>query len=224
MNNILFNKNDYLYGFKLDIDLSAISKSCITINNLVNNKYAPITKMVKEIAKKQIELNKENNPVFFNNMKKFYYWYLHTYYGSYNIFTFPFEGIIELYREIKKCFKLVDFRNENFYMEGWANVLEKNKINKIDWHSHFHESLKTWHGYFCINVNKTKTFYRIPGVDGEVAVEGESNLLVLARGDGDEHCTEIWKKENEPRITIGLNIVPEKSIDPEVWFNHWVPL
>jgi len=220
---ILFNKYDYIFGTKLELDLKEITQSCLNIDNQKNIFAKPI-KEVKEIYFSLQNKEKKENPEFYSIMKDCYTFQKFSYYGCLNLFTFPFPGIHSLYTSIKNNFNNINKDNKKYYIDGWVNIFKKETKNIIDWHSHFHKSLSSWHGFFCVNVGTSKTSYRLPDIKEEVDVIGENNLLVLAKGGGDQHRTYPWEEEGMPRITIGYNIVPEESINPEMWFNYWTPL
>ena len=57
---------------------------------------------------------------------------LHDYY---NVFTFPYDGINELYREVCTFFKETCEYDQPYYIHAWLNYLKKG--DSVPWHNHW---------------------------------------------------------------------------------------
>ena len=222
---LIFNKKDYIYGFKLDLNLDVIFKSCVEMIEIRNSILShPVQDEIKKlfIAEKNKTLGL--NPELDECMSYLYHWKENKGYGYINMFTYAFKEFYNLHSSIKECFNSLVNDNENYFIDGWPNAYYKNKNDQIDWHTHYHEKLDSWHGVFYVNARDSITRYALPETNEIVDVECEDNVLVLVRGKGDRHRSMPWTKEDKPRVTVGVNIVPEKNINPRVWFNYWTPL
>jgi len=152
-------------------------------------------------------------------------------YAQYNLMLYPVSSEFHsLYKNIVTMFKEVcppeEFNNNQFYMQCWLNFYRKGDF--IDWHNHWlpDENGSSWHGFYCVDCEPSKTTYRIPGVANDVDVVSENNLLVMSKSDGDQHRTWPWH-ENKPRITVAFDIVNRKTIvapDKIINDNHWIPI
>lgn len=150
-------------------------------------------------------------------------------YAQYNLLLYPIsKEFHSLYKEIVSMFKEIcpsdEFNDNQFYLQCWLNFYRKGDF--IDWHSHWppDENGSSWHGFYCVDCEPSKTTYRIPNIQNEVDVVSENNLLVISRSDGDTHRTWPWHK-NSPRITIAFDIVNRKTLNkPGLLDNHWIPI
>jgi hypothetical protein len=139
-------------------------------------------------------------------------------FGQYNVFTFPFDGFYELYKEIQKTFRGLSKSIEPHYIQCWLNYTTKGQF--LDWHKHHNIEERAWHGFYCVSVDDSKTTYRIDGQETDVT--SQNNLLVITESGRDEHRTYPWDKDT-PRITIAFDIVPRQHI-PAQWLDHWIPI
>lgn len=195
--------HDYIITKKLNLDLGKLLVSSQKMYDLVDKNF--------------------NNP-FFNgayadNSNKIS---LTTkLYNNYNIFFYSFEGLHELYGEIQKMFHDCCIDEEKYYIQAWLNIYKEGQY--IDWHNHWIDTENSWHGYFCVECEPSKTTYRIPGVKEEVDIISQNNLLVMSRSAGDTHRTWPWEHADRDRITIAFDILPRI---PELneWPNHWMPI
>ena len=140
-------------------------------------------------------------------------------FDQYNMLLYPFNQFHELYEEIRTTFRELVNTKEPHYIQCWLNYYKKGEF--IDWHGHRPPHMQSWHGYFCVRGEGSKTTYRLP--TGEfVDVETKDNLLVLSKSDDDRHRTYPWEGDT-PRITVAFDIVPVKYV-PTKAINHWMPI
>jgi hypothetical protein len=163
---------------------------------------------------------------------------------KYNLFMFSAQPLWELFKEINVFWQRVKPDNQIYYMQAWINIYEKGG-ESIGWHHHWPEHMNAWHGYFCLDVDVSKTTYALQpkyyaqskkheteyeGVlehNDEyelIDVVGRNNFLVMGRSCNDLHRNIPWKIKTRPRITIAFDIVPGEYIDNRAWENHWIPL
>ena len=146
---------------------------------------------------------------------------LHDYY---NVFTFPYDGINELYREVCKFFKEVCAYDQPYYVHAWLNYLQKG--DSVPWHNHWGVLSGLPQTYVCsayINAEPSNTIYKFP--DGHVyEIKNCNNTITLYEDIGDTHMVEPWIGD-EPRITISMDIVPMKYIQGSPFLlNTWMPI
>lgn len=139
---------------------------------------------------------------------------------QYNLFMYKFKGFHALYFEIQKLFRQLNNNQDEYYIQCWLNIYKKGQF--IDWHEHYPPAHKTWHGFYCVDCEPSKTTYRLPGREDTIDVVSENNLLVMSKGDGDWHRTWPWEFEDRDRITIAFDIVPREHTDSRAKF--WIPI
>lgn len=188
---------NYIMTKELDLNLAEIEDSCRHLRKLVFEKLNP---------------NKDiNSRRLFKN---------------YNLFLYPYPGFYELFTEIQIAFNealKISGRENNgpYYIGCWVNFYGKD--NFVPWHGHWPTELKTWHGFYCVNCEPSKTTYKLPG-EKIVDIESKNNRLVISPSDGDQHRTWPWEHSDRDRITIAFDIVPWNTIYIPEWLNHWIPL
>lgn len=147
-------------------------------------------------------------------------------YSKYNLFLYPLPEFNKLFFFIRDTIREIG-GDQDFYIQCWLNIYRKGDF--IDWHSHWPEHLKTWHGFFCVDCEPSVTTYKIPKktfIKKEVIVDvnSKNNLLVISKSDGDSHRTWAWEHADRDRITIAFDIVPRTSLEYDRNLNHWVPI
>jgi len=150
---------------------------------------------------------------------------------QYNLLLYPVSPEFHsLYKEICLMFKEIcpkdEFDNNQFYMQCWLNFYRKGEF--IDWHGHWPANTLSWHGFYCVDCEPSKTTYKLPNSDNQIDIPSENNLLVMSPSDGDQHRTWPWD-ENRPRITIAFDVVNRKTVmegwnDGNLPDNHWIPI
>ena len=145
-------------------------------------------------------------------------------YSAYNLFLYPLPGFYELFNEIKTAFYQFSDDTDNYYIRSWLNVFNDDK--QLDWHTHFHNELTAWHGFFCVHTEPASyTEYKLPLVQNVVTIDSRDNLLVIGRSRGDFHRPSKWVNADVPRITIAFDIISEREIPGAfTHLNHWIPL
>lgn len=180
--------DDYLYTRKLDLDLSVQQKNARIIQRHLTKEYDshPATYFGKSSSTTK-------------------------YYGYYNYLMMPLSGMTQLFNNIRETFVACNNHNWNnnppdneYYIQCWLNYYNKGEY--IDWHSHFKTESRSWHGFYCVDVEPdSSTFYRVG--DRELEVKSEDNLLVIGKSCGDMHRSSEWMQD-KPRITIAFDISP----------------
>lgn len=197
MNDTYF---DYIHTKKLNLNLSKIKNSSNKMYNYIKTNF---------------ENNSDHNGQ--TSMEK-------QIFGKYNLFMYPLPEFHELYSEVRKFFREKinpEDLDESYYIQCWLNFYRKGDF--ISWHEHWPPEVNGWHGYYCVDVEPSKTTYRLPGNKNHIDVENSNNLLVLSRSNGDQHRTWPWEYDF-PRITIAFDIVPACHIQDDDTPNHWVPI
>ena len=145
---------------------------------------------------------------------------LHDYY---NVFSFPYDGIQELYVEICKFFKETCEYDQPYYIHAWLNYLQKG--DSVPWHNHWGALSGLRQTYVCsayINAEPSNTIYKFPEETYTVACK--NNTITLYEDIGDTHMVEPWTGD-EPRITISMDMVPMKYIQGSPFIlNTWMPI
>ena len=145
---------------------------------------------------------------------------LHDYY---NVFSFPYDGIYELYQEVCAFFKEVNQYDQPYYIHAWLNYL--NKGDSVPWHNHWGALSGLKQTYVCsayINAEPSNTIYKFP--DETYTIKNKNNTITLYEDVGDIHMVEPWTG-NEPRITISMDMVPMKYIQGSPFLlNTWLPI
>lgn len=195
---------DYVITSKLNLDLVKIKNSCYLMYDVINKKFN--TGKIKAEYKDDSGMSPLSTNLF----------------NQYNLLLYTFDGFHELYNEIKYMFHQCNLGTEKYYIQCWLNIYKKG--NFIDWHSHWLPEFNTWHGFYCVDCEPSKTTYKIPNVSDPLDIVSENNLLVMSQSAGDLHRTWPWENEDKDRITIAFDIVPAKQVDNEVWVNHWIPI
>lgn len=197
---------DYVFTKMLQLDTEKIRKSSLDMSEIIMTHFHP---------------DQYKTPTFIPATT--------TLFRYYNIFCYPFPEFPKLLKEITLFFKDLhpEHYKSTYYIESWINVYHKGEY--IDWHGHWDSSFKSWHGFYCVDVEPNSgTYYRLSNDHEEYFVPSKNNLLVLSKSDRDQHKTTPWEDEKRPRITIAFNILPIESIildlEDKQQLNHWVPL
>jgi len=188
---------NYVYTRQLNLNLSMIKKSSYKMHDFLYKNFFNDMKNEKPIASTII-------------------------FSKYNLFIYPFDSFYDLYFEIQRMFREKLNDKTPYYIQAWLNLYRKGEF--IDWHNHWTPDKKTWHGYYCVDCESSKTTYKIPLEKQQkiIDIQNKNNLLVMSRSNGDQHRTWPWDK-NEPRITIAFDIVPSNVISNTL-INHWIPI
>lgn len=145
---------------------------------------------------------------------------LHDYY---NVFSFPYDGIRELYVEVCNFFKETCEYDQPYYIHAWLNYLQKG--DSVPWHNHWGalSGLKqTYVSSAYVNAEPSNTIYKFP--DETYTVNNQNNTITMYEDIGDIHMVEPWTGD-EPRITISMDIVPMKYIQGSPFLiNTWIPI
>ena len=195
--------NDYIITDKLNLDLPKIKNSCYKMQTIIDEHFKE-----KILAVEYAEDEGKLSPITTQGFE------------HYNLLMYGFDGLHSLYFEIQKIFRQFNTSNENHYIRCWLNIYQKG--NFVDWHNHFPPNCNSWHGYFCVDCEPSKTTYQLPDISEPVDIISEDNLLVLSKSAGDRHRTWPWEFEDRDRITIAFDIVP--SAHTGKFLNHWVPI
>jgi hypothetical protein len=200
---------------EFNLNLDALKKDARRINNKVLKLYS------KEI---------ENDNFFY---KKKYYDVLseqiadapissklHDYY---NVFHFPYAEIYNLYKEVVTTFKAQCKYNQPYYLHAWLNYQHKGETipAHYHWNGLFHLT-ETYYASYYVNAVGSSTHFKFP--DGSiVSHKNKNNTFLLSEDIGDLHWVDPWPLD-EPRITISMNIVPQKYVVTSPFSNTWLPI
>jgi hypothetical protein len=145
---------------------------------------------------------------------------LHDYY---NVFTFPYDGINELYREVCTAFNEINTYNEPYYVHAWLNYQSKGE--SIPWHQHWGALSglhKTFVCSYYVNAEPSVTTYKFPNATYQMPAE--NNTITIYEDIGDTHMVDAWLSE-DPRISISMDFVPMKYIQGSPFpLNTWMPV
>jgi hypothetical protein len=194
---------DYIITSKLNLNLAEITNSCYKMKSVIDTHFKKSILEV-EYAEDEGKLSPLTTQGF----------------EHYNLLMYPFDGFHSLYFEIQKLFQQCNTSKEKYYIRCWLNIYGKG--NFVDWHDHFPPKSGSWHGFFCVDCEPSKTTYRLPNIVDLVDIVSENNLLVLSKSDGDQHRTWPWEYDDRDRITIAFDIVP--STYTGEFLNHWIPI
>lgn len=218
-------KTEWMDGWfkirKLDLNMDALRQECLGVQQFVNNRYG-----------------KEDGMNYYENKTT-------NLFGKYNIFMFSSFSLHSLFTELVKTWNMVKPDDQKYYLQSWLNVYDKSQ--SIGWHYHWTEKYSAWHGFFCVDVDTSKTTYALQPPHYKISksvpyehngkpileyddeyelidVVGQDGLLIMSPSAGDSHRNIPWKIADRPRITIAFDIVPGQHIFNEDWENHWIPL
>jgi hypothetical protein len=188
---------DYLYGFNLaSINNDKLVEFCLEVEQFLLENLPPV------------EPGWYGSVASAHNM-------------SYNLLTFPNKELNKLYHAIQEnVIPLLD-TNTTYVIKSWLNVYRAGQ--NIDWHGHWAEESKVWHGFYCAQVRDSATYYKIPEVKEVITVPSEEGLLVMGKSAGDKHRSSDWQNNAMPRITLAFDIIPIESINNKLSVNHYLP-
>lgn len=214
-----------------------ITKENIIVTDISNNIKLTENYIYTKIIDLDLKILKENSDIMYNFIRKqFCRDHKHfsgqstlstSLYNSYNLLLYPLEGFYELYTEIQTVFhdilihnKMND-NNTKYYIQCWLNYYKKGEF--INWHAHWDPECKSWHGFYCVDVEDSYTSYMIPNNNEVINIKSENNKIVISKSDGDKHKSSIWQYDI-PRITIAFDIIPREHIEFQDPINHWIPI
>lgn len=221
--------NEWTSGYfkikKLNLNLINARQDCLAIYETVKHRYGNI--QVPPWGPK------------FGNLSTKLFW-------KYNTFLFSSQELHQLFKEISDFWRQLRPNDQPYYLQSWVNVYDDSK--NIGWHHHYEAGSGSWHGYFCVDVDRSKTSYALysdnfkESIDNkkdymynnEELVEhieeyelanvcGRDNFLFMSPS-GPVHRSNPWAVQDRPRITVAFDIVPGQIIDNANYENHWIPL
>ena len=195
-----------LYSHDCSLDLQKLKLSCLKVENIV-----------KDLTEDQIWGGLKGQPNPPNTIKKN---------NQYTFLSYPFPQVHNLYKAIQSFFYEAekDYYSVNlkcnYFIKSWINVYYENEF--LDWHGHFYEASRAWHGFFCVDTEPSITSYRF--TDGfSLDAECKNNTIILGLSDTNKHKTQQWIEKNRPRITIAFDIMPEQNLK-NYSSNLWIPI
>lgn len=200
----------------INVDLQQVKKDARRASNKILKAYDDIIKNDSYISRKSYHAELNNQLEQAPQTSK-----LHDYY---NLFTFPYEGIVQVYREAIGTFKEVNKYSEQYYVHAWLNYQHKGEC--IPWHYHWKGLSgldRTYVATAYINAEGSITTYKYP--DGTVYDHHCKNGTISIFEDiGDIHQVNPWTGD-DPRITISMDFVPIKYVQSTPYIvNTWMPV
>jgi len=188
---------------EFDLNLEALRKDARRINNKVTKLYSNeiindnffYKKKYYELLAKQIA----NAPLSSK---------LHDYY---NVFHFPYTEIYNLYKQIVTTFRKQCRFDQPYYVHAWLNYQQKGEAIPAHYHwKGLFDLDETYYASFYVNAEPSVTHFKFPD-NNIISRQNKNNTFLLSEDMGDSHWVEPWV-EDEPRITISMNIVPQKYL------------
>ena len=144
-------------------------------------------------------------------------------FSSYNTFLFNQPTLYLLFTELKNFFIEAFQPKESYYIQSWINVHNKNEF--LSWHGHWPTEVRSYHGYFGVNVEPSVTSYIVPPFMKLINIKNSNNKCLINKSDGDKHRVSKWN-ENESRISIAFDIIPFDSLQKLglIDSQHFIPL
>jgi hypothetical protein len=199
----------------LDLDLPRLKKECRRVNNKVLKTF------------ENVEFKVDNNPMYeIINDQLINGTTLSRLYGHYNIFTFPYQGIYELYQQACEYFKEVCTYDQPYYVHGWLNYLQPGQ--PVPWHYHWKGTTgldETYISTFYINAEPSTTLHKF--ADSTILeTTNKNNTITIYEDTGDQHMVAPWQGE-DTRVSISMDFVPLKYLQlPKAILNlnTWMPV
>jgi hypothetical protein len=131
------------------------------------------------------------------------------YFKYYNLNDINEPILQELFTKIKEKMHQKGIDTTDMFLHSWLNVHRKGE--NLFWHSHFPKLKNYLHGYFCVEVEPSKTLYAICGEDDIIEVNNTNSAVVVGCIRRIFlHKVTKWEQECE-RITIGFNYYTKNS-------------
>lgn len=207
--------SDFIKAKSLDLDLLRLKKECRRINNKVLKVYKDINFDVSNNPRYEIISEQLTGGTTLSRL-----------YGHYNIFTFPYEGIYELYQQASSYFKEVCTYDQPYYVHGWLNYLQPGQ--KVPWHYHWKGTTgldETYISTFYINAEPSTTIHKFPD-DSLIETDNKNNTITMYEDLGDQHMVNPWQGF-DTRVSISMDFVPMKYLQlPKAILNlnTWLPI
>ena len=200
---------------EFNLNLDALKKDARRINNKVLKLYAKEVEsgnfFYKEKYYKVLSEQLANAPLSSK---------LHDYY---NVFHFPYTEIYNLYQQICQTFNEIKKYDQIYYLHAWLNYQQQG--DTIPAHYHWRGLFdldETYYATYYVNAEPSVTNFKFP--NGEVMTKNnQNNTFLISEDIGDIHWVDPWTLD-EPRITITMNIVPQKYLQTSPFSNTWIPI
>ena len=199
----IIRHGDYVFTTQTSLPRDAILASCNEMSRIIEANF--LEDAAESAARGFNSGVPKTTPVFFR----------------YNLLLYPLPGFHALYYGIRDLFRFLSQDTSPYYVQCWLNVAEYGEF--IDWHDHYPPEANSWHGFYCVDAEPSRTTYRLPN-GREIDIPSKDNQFVLSRSAGDKHRTWPWEDRSRPRTTIAFDIVPAFNCNATPWLNHWVPV
>lgn len=147
---------------------------------------------------------------------------------QYNVFQFHIPEIHKLFTAVRSMvveacdYYEVDFTKQQFMVQGWFNILNKETGN-LDWHDHSFVPAPNFHGYYSVNAEPSSTQYEI---DGKIVdVFNVNNRAILSEAN---HRHRVVPSKIKDRITVAYDVIPLRDVinntNKKEYEQHWLPL
>ncbi len=98
---------------EINLDIERLKRDCRRINNKVCKQLGDLSVPTEKTYQATLKEQLDAAPISSR---------LHDYY---NVFSFPYDGINELYREVCEFFKETCEYDQPYYIHAWLNYLQK---------------------------------------------------------------------------------------------------
>ena len=123
---------------------------------------------------------------------------------TYNLFALLCMDLnfYNLYAELQHRVRAVLGYDKPLWMQAWLNFHKEEDV--LPWHDHSWP----WHGYICINPQKTNTVFRDFEGGPEYPVENKPGQIYFGEG-GRFHKVEVVESYSGFRTTIGFDVTDQ---------------
>lgn len=138
----------------------------------------------------------------------------------YNLFSLHHPVIKKLYSKISEMSKHacvnqgINFEDQNYYICGWINILDKEKQSKQDYESVLEQNMMSelgnsnddfnLHGYMSVSAEGSETYFKLEGKD-LFSNQNINKKICLTRA-GEQHAIGYWDRDSK-RITVGFDVI-----------------
>jgi hypothetical protein len=208
---------DHIKIFDLNLDLSQIKKDCGRSYQQIIKEYGHIEEndsYPRNTVSQIKELEQLAQAPVSTKLNDFY-----------NLFSFYYKGIYDVYQESVRIFKEVREYQHLYYLSAWVNYQTQGQ--SIPWHNHWYNLSRNLNNVYIatcyIDAEPSVTTYEFD--NGYVERQTiKNNTFTIYEDVGDRHSTDVWQQDY-PRISISMEFVPIQHLwRAEFPLNTWIPV